>query len=267
MKTIRLISLVLALILSFSLILVSCGKKNDEPDHECIYEDEWTIDENYHYKKCTVEGCTKEPYKYEHVYDKALDNSETLKTEANCVHGAEYFYSCVCGYCDKTKAPTHFGDILGEHNPSPNFVMSETQHWHRCLNEGCNEKIGLENHCYNDIGNCECGHHIWTDLVCVPAEVTEIDTPELDTSSCVIYRISMDGYGTFVNVDTNDSTFKVFLYSSSAELFEDEITNSDMNSGTCHAEACTSGDDVYVVVRHAGSGKYSCKLTIDIAGG
>lgn len=74
---------------------------------------------------CTTKGTTKYEcacgYQYQnqnialksHVYDQQVIHDDYLASEANCLHGVEYYYSCICG--KKGSSTFYDGDTVGEH--------------------------------------------------------------------------------------------------------------------------------------------------------
>lgn len=74
---------------------------------------------------CTIKGTTKYEcvcgYQYQnqnislksHVYDQQVIHDDYFASEANCLHGVAYYYSCICG--KKGSSTFYDGDAVGKH--------------------------------------------------------------------------------------------------------------------------------------------------------
>ena len=151
------------LILSIGMVALALAGftscKNKKHDHTY---DGYSHDENQHWQVCTVNGCSETTNKenhrggtatenekavcevcnesygsfkeHEHAYTVQKADATYLVSEATCDSPATYYKSCACG----EKGTTTFtnGSALG-HNYSTTWSSDETNHWHECVNEGC----------------------------------------------------------------------------------------------------------------------------------
>lgn len=106
----KILSLVLALttLLSLSLTLVSCF-------HECSFPEEWSYDEEAHFRVCTGEECEITTKRIEHAFDAGIITTAPTQ-EAD---GTKTFTCTICGY-EKTEPVTFVG-------------LSETE-WNNIIN-------------------------------------------------------------------------------------------------------------------------------------
>lgn len=107
--------------------------------HEHVFSTSWESNADYHWHKCTVQGCTEVSDKEEHVY------TNTWWKNSNGNHGRT---------CDKCR---HEGEIH-EFRKYYNFVDA-TYHVERCSNPNCTYVGSNETHSYDSFGTCKCGYN------------------------------------------------------------------------------------------------------------
>lgn len=137
------------MLLALSVVSVSAS---DEHTH--VWSDEWNWDMEYHWHECVMDGC-KETDNLKKGGWGAHNNTLMIEDEAHlyspptCSHGARYYYTCkTCGRL--TKETFEVGSGTGIHNYSELYYANETSHWHNCIYDGCEEKVGLEVHTFGD---------------------------------------------------------------------------------------------------------------------
>lgn len=99
----------------------------------------WESNADYHWHKCTVQGCTEVSDKEEHVY------TNTWWKNSNGNHGRT---------CDKCR---HEGEIH-EFRKYYDFVDA-TYHVERCSYPNCTYVGSNETHSYDSFGTCKCGYN------------------------------------------------------------------------------------------------------------
>lgn len=100
---------------------------------------DWLHDEIQHWHGCTVEGCDAKLDAAAHVFDKS--KAEIVVAPTETTHG-KLAVSCeVCGY-------EAFGVV--HHCYVEDWLHDETQHWHVCTVEGCDAKMGVEAHTWDN---------------------------------------------------------------------------------------------------------------------
>ena len=175
----------------------ACGKELVTANADHTYANEYTIDGEYHWHKCTVAGCNgkKEAHTATNADDSCLTaevcacGKELVAANANhtyseyTVEGENHWQECqVEGCTGKTAATAHTaanpdtdcttddicvcGTIVTRKNESHALVdkYNETHHWQECENGGCNYKTAEEAHapvvdgkCHTD-DKCACGY-------------------------------------------------------------------------------------------------------------
>ena len=98
-----------------------CGYERAAHTHQASTE--WSTDGTNHWHLCSVNGCNEQLDKAAHTYDNDAD------TTCN-----------VCGY----ERPAH------THQASTEWLNDETNHWHLCTVEGCDEKLDTAAHTWNE---------------------------------------------------------------------------------------------------------------------
>jgi len=122
-------------LLAISTMFMSCVKEI----HQHTYSDKWTSDDEYHWHAAICEHTDLNIDKAEHTWDTGKVTTEpTEKTE-----GVRTYE---CSVCKKTKTEV-IAKLAHTHTASDDWVYDATQHWHVC--SGCEEKVGLENHTWN----------------------------------------------------------------------------------------------------------------------
>lgn len=108
--------------------------------HEHVFSTtSWESNADYHWHKCTVQGCTEVSDKEEHVY------TNTWWKNSNGNHGRT---------CDKCR---HEGEIH-EFRKYYDFVDA-TYHVERCSYPNCTYVGSNETHSYDSFGTCKCGYN------------------------------------------------------------------------------------------------------------
>lgn len=107
--------------------------------HQHVFSTSWESNADYHWHKCTVQGCTEVSDKEEHVY------TNTWWKNSNGNHGRT---------CDKCR---HEGEIH-EFRKYYNFVDA-TYHVERCSYPNCTYVGSNETHSYDSFGTCKCGYN------------------------------------------------------------------------------------------------------------
>lgn len=106
--------------------------------HEHVFSTSWESNADYHWHKCTVQGCTEVSDKEAHVY------TNTWWKNSNGNHGRT---------CDKCR---HEGEIH-EFRKYYDFA-DETYHVERCGYLNCTYVGRQETHSYDSFGVCKCGY-------------------------------------------------------------------------------------------------------------
>lgn len=106
--------------------------------HQHVFSASWESNADYHWHKCTVQGCTEVSDKEAHVY------TNTWWKNSNGNHGRT---------CDKCR---HEGEIH-EFRKYYDFV-DETYHVERCGYLNCTYVGRQETHSYDSFGICKCGY-------------------------------------------------------------------------------------------------------------
>ena len=136
------------------LLVLSTTSYSDEPtEHQHVWSDAWSSDENNHWHECTAEGCT------------VTDNSQK---DGYGEHN--YGEDNVCDTCGYTKPVEH------QHQWSGDWTTDGSYHWHECTVDGCtvtdnSQKGGYGEHNYGEDNVCDtCGYtkaveheHSWPD--------------------------------------------------------------------------------------------------------
>ena len=107
--------------------------------HEHVFSTSWESNADYHWHKCTVQGCTEVSDKEAHVY------TNTWWKNSNGNHGRT---------CDKCR---HEGEIH-EFRKYYDFVDA-TYHVERCSYPNCTYVGSNETHSYDSFGTCKCGYN------------------------------------------------------------------------------------------------------------
>jgi len=106
--------------------------------HKHVFSTSWESNADYHWHKCTVQGCTEVSDKEAHVY------TNTWWKNSNGNHGRT---------CDKCR---HEGEIH-EFRKYYDFVDA-TYHVERCSYPNCTYVGSNETHSYDSFGVCKCGY-------------------------------------------------------------------------------------------------------------
>ena len=133
----------------------SCSKFGYKSYYECencgYFEDE----------ECTLQISDVELWKEtsgktvaEHSFTDKIQDKKYLVvgTGINCLDALRYYYAC--SNCDAVGTEEWISDSFGEHNIDTGFTTSGEQHYHVCLQEGCDyvtEKIN----CYGGVATCK----------------------------------------------------------------------------------------------------------------
>lgn len=107
--------------------------------HQHVFSTSWESNADYHWHKCTVQGCTEVSDKEAHVY------TNTWWKNSNGNHGRT---------CDKCR---HEGEIH-EFRKYYDFVDA-TYHVERCSYPNCTYVGNNETHSYDSFGTCKCGYN------------------------------------------------------------------------------------------------------------
>ena len=89
---------------------------------------EWSKDEDYHWKECSIVGCGTV------ITETKAAHSSTGANVATCQHKA------VCDVCG-----AEYGG-LGGHSAAAGYTSDATGHWNACQNAGCTEKLNFASH-------------------------------------------------------------------------------------------------------------------------
>ena len=104
------------------------------------YSAEWKHNETEHWHECTDEGCTEVSEKTAHTFDNGVITKEPTFEEA----GEKTFTCTICGY-QKTEIVEK-----KEHHYSAEWKHNETEHWHACTDEGCEEVSDSAAHTFDN---------------------------------------------------------------------------------------------------------------------
>ena len=105
-----------------------CGKLN--PAHTHVPSDSWTKKDTYHYKKCTVTGCTLNSDNLTKAELEALNGD----TQALLEYGSHVDDNPADGLCDQCGYQITQGHT---HTLDPNWVWKDEYHYHMCTEMGC----------------------------------------------------------------------------------------------------------------------------------
>ncbi len=114
-----------------------CKGIKNEPKHNHIYSDVWSMNEEIHWRVCLAEGCDGSiGNKAEHIAgDWIVDKEATVNAE-----GSRHKECTVCGYVMETESidklePIHI------HSYSSEWTYDRTNHWHKCTADGCDGTV------------------------------------------------------------------------------------------------------------------------------
>ncbi len=122
------------------------------------WSEEWTIGSTHHWHECLNDNCPtyldseKDGYQL-HEYDQNVIDESYLKTEADCEKASVYYKSCKCGDCGTEEFTV--GSPLG-HSFSSQWTITDTHHYHKCLNINCPITLESENDCYGEHKYDQC---------------------------------------------------------------------------------------------------------------
>ena len=139
-----------------------CGQTKQESistlDHS--WESGWSRDADYHWKKCTSEGCNEIAQKAEHTWD-----AGTNIRPADC-HNKELtrFECTVCGQTKEVEGE------LGDHVWESGYHHDVTHHWKECTVDGCDATTTKEAHQWDAGTTGNNGVVTYACLVCGEAQ-------------------------------------------------------------------------------------------------
>ena len=114
------------------------------PDHTHTPGEEWLHDETQHWHVCTGEGCSEKLDLATHAWDGGVVTTQPTETQT----GVKTF---TCTVCNRTKTETLPATGHITHTPdTTKWLHNETQHWHGCTEESCNEKLDAAPHTWDD---------------------------------------------------------------------------------------------------------------------
>ncbi len=136
-----------------------CTEKFDEKDHVIIggkckcgyekkhdYSDEWSYDEVDHWHACTEEGCNWTKDQAEHDWTDWEGVATSHKRECKVCHyvesvdhGEDVYNAGKCDICGFTM-----------HGAQDEWKNDETNHWHGCKFDGCEEKYNEAEHTWGE---------------------------------------------------------------------------------------------------------------------
>lgn len=106
--------------------------------------EEWLHDETQHWHACTGEGCSEKLDLAAHAWDGGVVTTQPTETQT----GVKTF---TCTVCNRTKTETLPATGYITHTPdTTKWLHDETQHWHGCTEESCNEKLDAAAHAWDD---------------------------------------------------------------------------------------------------------------------
>ena len=90
----------------------------------------------------------------EHTFTEKIQDTEHLVagTGTNCRDATKYYYGCAD--CDAIGAEVWVSDTYGDHNIDTGFTSANGQHYHVCMNEGCDYITGIIN-CSGGVATCQ----------------------------------------------------------------------------------------------------------------
>lgn len=106
--------------------------------HEHVFSTSWESNADYHWHKCTVQGCTEVSDKEAHVY------TNTWWKNSNGNHGRT---------CDKCRHEGEIHEFIKYYD-----FADETYHVERCGYLNCTYVGRQETHSYDSFGVCKCGY-------------------------------------------------------------------------------------------------------------
>lgn len=107
--------------------------------HEHVFSTSWESNADYHWHKCTVQGCTEVSDKEAHVY------TNTWWKNSNGNHGRT---------CDKCRHEGEIHEFIKYYD-----FADETYHVERCGYLNCTYVGRQETHSYDSFGTCKCGYN------------------------------------------------------------------------------------------------------------
>lgn len=90
----------------------------------------------------------------EHTFTEKAQTKEyiVIGTGITCLDAVRYYYGCA--NCDAVSTEEWSSNTFGEHNIDTRFSSSENQHYHKCLNEGCDYTTKKVD-CFGGISTCK----------------------------------------------------------------------------------------------------------------
>ena len=119
-----------------------CGNSYDSTDSTNHDADTsvWKYDENGHWNPCLRTGCEEHLNAAAHTFDDGVITTKPTDT----TDGVRTYTCTVCGY-EKTESVPKLG-----HTPSAEWSYDSENHWKICTDEGCNEKLELAAHTFDN---------------------------------------------------------------------------------------------------------------------
>lgn len=129
----------------------------------CAQSEFVTHDDSGHWFRCFHLGCNVK-YSFEaHNYSQTVVANEFLKTPADCLNDATYYYSCSCGhktpdedrwFSDSSSALDH---SYTKTDGSTNYGSNDEFHWNVCIRCGHIHSYSYYSHNFDkECGNCTC---------------------------------------------------------------------------------------------------------------
>ena len=143
------------------------------PDHSGHATEEYAI-------KCTECGYEIEPKAgHVHTFDKEIVADQYKAADATCYSKALYYKSCACG--QKGEETFETGDLL-PHTEGTVWKNDGTNHWHECINVGCNATIetSVAAHVYDDEFDVSCNICNYKRTVVKPEITALVATSNID---------------------------------------------------------------------------------------
>ncbi len=106
------------------------------------YSEEWTSNASDHWHVCEVEGCEEVSEKAEHSFSEWTIEKEATETAT----GLKKRVCSVCNY----EAVEAIPSLSHEHSWAKEWTFDETNHWHVCVGDGCEEVSEKAEHSWNE---------------------------------------------------------------------------------------------------------------------
>ena len=186
--------------LIFILVVMALSLMSCNSDHSHDFADDWSSDEDMHWRACTVEGCTSTVEKADHDFEENADGTANVcKT---------------CGYkADLVgTAPDH------EHVFSEEVSYNDNYHWYACTVEGCIERDSRNAHQFSNPEITQTATTITRAYSCVDCDYKKTETLTIEAE----VKDETTWADAFTNLNFENFTAYVNFYYSDDEVTEEQ---------------------------------------------